>query len=799
LTNPHTFNAFFPFCGLGAGARGFINAMARLGPDSASFRNLGGIDIDPDSCRDFELLAGVEAMCADLSTLTPAQLLAWLEVRHGREVARRRPDCVFTSPPCKGFSRLLGNKKALEAKYQALNQLVFKGLFLVCETWSEPPPLIVLENVPGIMSRGEEILAKARQLLSGYGYAFHTATHDCGEIGGLAQHRRRFLLVARHQKQCGAYVYQPPKKRVRACGEVLSDLPIPGGAAGGDLHQLPKLSWLNWVRLALIPAGGDWRDLPKAVTVHAENANAHRNKHAVVSWEEPAPTVIGATRPGSGAPSVADPRPFDGGRMGVQDWAAPAKTVTGESYPSNGSASVADPRLAEAVARRGNDSFKGSPGLFGVIDWAKPSPAVTGSAKVSGSNGKAAVADPRALSFSKEPFKHVCRVTPFDQPVGAITASPSPSSGAGCVADPRIPPELLSPVEEGAQRRTEFPKYDVRPWTEPARTVAGSGTNGGFAVADPRLALGNKGPAFSDIYKVSSWEKPISAVTGATRPGGGAPVVADPRLAVNHREGRHTRQLKVRDWKEPAGCVTGDTDVQEGAQIVADPRVQEYFEPEMPGRSAEVGAASAETGKNNLGLAHAPYRGALGVQSWDKPAKTVRGQAHVRTGPAAIADPRPVTLEEIPTCACRSGSYGVMSWEQAAATITGSASVDNGRVAVADPRKPPDFVPVIIAADGTWHRPLTTLELAALQGLPSEIEGKPLQLAGRKIAAWRERIGNAVPVQAATAIAETLLKALLASALGTWFLSPFGEPIWVRQDGLREDQLEAELGEAAAS
>jgi hypothetical protein len=66
--------------------------------------------------------------------------------------------------------------------------------------------------------------------------------------------------------------------------------------------------------------------------------------------------------------------------------------------------------------------------------------------------------------------------------------------------------------------------------------------------------------------------------------------------------------------------------------------------------------------------------------------------------------------------------------------------------------------------DGTWHRPLTTLELAVLQSLkPYMSDGRPLQLAGNSDARWRERIGNMVPVQAAQAIAEEILLSFLAS------------------------------------
>ena len=90
-----------------------------------------------------------------------------------------------------------------------------------------------------------------------------------------------------------------------------------------------------------------------------------------------------------------------------------------------------------------------------------------------------------------------------------------------------------------------------------------------------------------------------------------------------------------------------------------------------------------------------------------------------------------------------------------------------------------DPPPVIIALDGTWHRPLTTLELAVLQGFPLVMpDGSPLRLAGNSDARWRERIGNAVPPPAAEAIAEEILLSFLASEIkDEWQLSAKG--IWV--------------------
>ncbi|HMG49920.1 MAG TPA: hypothetical protein VK597_04950 [Inquilinus sp.] len=79
--------------------------------------------------------------------------------------------------------------------------------------------------------------------------------------------------------------------------------------------------------------------------------------------------------------------------------------------------------------------------------------------------------------------------------------------------------------------------------------------------------------------------------------------------------------------------------------------------------------------------------------------------------------------------------------------------------------------------DGTWHRPFTTLELAAIQGLIEPEEH--LQLDGMSDSAWRERIGNAVPPPAAEAIASVMAMSLLLAEAGETFALR-NEPIWVR-------------------
>lgn len=640
----HEATVFHMAGGSGVGAHGWNKSEVRLADDTLGWKCVGSIDIDPDACADFEMLTGVPAFCGDLHTITPEQILRY-SIACGLR-AGTPPDALFSSSPCKGFSRLLPTAKSKELKYRLLNELVYRSIFLACETWSRPPPLIVLENVPGIVTRGKDVLERAKRILHSYGYLLHEGFHDCGEIGNLAQHRKRYLLVARLPTAVTAFMHKPPKHRVRACGEVLSQLPVPIGpdaACAGPMHRRPRLGWLTEVRLALIPAGGDWRNLPPAVSLGVDGSNFKGSPglYRVVNDANPFPAVTGsATVTGSnGAAAVADSRVgANNGVLGITDWNEPVGVVAGASRPSNGRFSVADPRVSKRFA-----------GSLGVLD--------------------------------------------FGAPAGTIGGESLPPNGAYSVADPRI----TSPVQPGQNPREVYARYDVRQWEQPARTVAGGGTNGGFGVADPRA------------------------------------------VGIKHRKGRHARQYKITDWKEPTGTVTGDTDVQTGALNVADPR---------------LGRSGTKPRFNNN----------MRVTSAGRP----------DSGGVSVADPRPKGPY-------RNDQLGVVSWQEAAASITGSADVHNGRFSVADPRKPlegPELI--IIAADGTWHRAITTLELAMLQSMPARINGKPLVLAGTSSMAWRERIGNAVPGDAATAIAGSCGLAILASRLGTWSLNG-DEGFWVRK------------------
>ncbi len=98
----HVFSAGFLYCGLGAGALGFLQASAKLGKDQGRFVNLGGIDNDPAACADFEYLTGSKATCADVGGESGPKARPF-NVAWARSIVNR---CRSAGVPC--FVKQLG-------------------------------------------------------------------------------------------------------------------------------------------------------------------------------------------------------------------------------------------------------------------------------------------------------------------------------------------------------------------------------------------------------------------------------------------------------------------------------------------------------------------------------------------------------------------------------------------------------------------------------------------------------------------------------------------------------------------
>jgi site-specific DNA-cytosine methylase len=671
-------NFFCMFSAIGAGAEGMAESRVSIPGMDGRWQCIGGMDIDAHANAVFRRKLGVPAMTADL--MDREQFIAfhdhepppgWREITPAdvRAAAHHQhPHAVFLSAPCKGFSGLLSETKSRTDKYQALNRLTLRGVWLMLEAWADDPvEMILFENVPRLATRGRTLLDRITAMLRAYGYVTAETTHDCGELGGLAQSRKRFLLVARHLSKVPNMLYQPARQPLRAVGDVLGKMPLAGDLRAGVMHRLPSLQWKTWVRLAFVRAGSDWRSLNDLAVEGGQLRDyllvpaMHRGGYGVRRWDEPTGVVASESRPSNGAFSVADPRVEQssgwnaGQHYGVHRMDDTAGAITAQAWPNQGRFAVADTRLED-------NEFHG----FRVVRWDRKAGTVTG-ARAPGSSAQA-VADPRHAGAPK--FSNELAVGAWGDGARAVTSA----HGTGqCIADPR----------GGEDAAALHGKYPVTPWGDPARTVIAGNANGAFAVADPR----------------------------------GTPA------------GRPFGKYHCAEWDEATKTVIASDD--HGAYAVADPRT---------GLDAARGAYL--TG------------GHYGVVPWDATSGAVSAAACHDSGRWSLADPRTCEMEQF------------VKFEMPAADQK--------------------LVAHIVSEDGTWHRPFTTLELAALQSLFDPED--PLQVAAFTDAftadvgsdsTHREWIGNAVPRAAARAIgAEILRTLLLADAGETFALS--ATPIWVQ-------------------
>lgn len=796
------------FCGIGAGAKGFNQANPRVGKLTGRYVCAGGIDSDAGAIRNFERMTGGPGTVLDL--FDREQYAAY----HGhmpppgwREATSLdiimafgdTPDVLFLSAPCKGFSGLLSTTKSKTDKYQALNRLTVRGMWLTLEAYKgDPVPIILFENVPRIANRGRHLLEQIISLLRHYGYIVNEDVHDCGEIGNLAQTRKRFLLIARHPDKVPPFVYQPTRHPLRGVGEVIGKLPLPGDPVGGIMHRVPMLQWQTWVRLAFVEAGKDWRSLNN---LRVENGvlkdyglvpdvELRDNALGVLRWgEDYSPVIIGNQRsPYQGRVSVADPRiesTLEGaGPLGVNRWEDAAGVIASQNRIYNGAFSVADPRPSYSLnVHRHVLGVKGWDDAAGVIS-ASPKP----------SSGPNAVADPRPLGASWH--DDVLGVHGWGDNARTLSGRTLPGNGAFSVADVRIDGHAKS-VQLG-----------VRPWGMAAPCLKGDMSVGGgpYAIADIRI-LGR--PRFNNTFRVVRMDATAPAVAGPGGPGGQA--VADPRPPAS---GYDSRKYRVHKMGDATRAVIGASTTGDGAFAVADDRparasrdMHGKYRVEMwmgPSKAViggrDQGAFAVADPRCNWGNRHEAI---LRVTKGGEPVGTIPANAHsVTGGHPCVADER---REHYQT----SGHYGVVPWDGFSLTVSASIGHDNGYGSLADPRPCdlPDDAPImlpvatqklvcrIIAIDGTWHRPFTTLELASLQSLfdPELVfyedqDGvwrmrEEFILEGQSDAMRREWIGNAVPSAAAQGMAETIGETLLLAWAGEGFQLSTRE-IWVKPGAL---------------
>ncbi len=657
------------------------------GFDEEGFETLAALDFDADACADLDYLLNRKvAVTVDIQKMQPAELLA---------IVPRRPDVWVETPPCKGWSRLLGKGRRKSAKYVEMCSLAVRGVWLALHTWPEPPPLIVIENVRGMSTEGREMMDIIKKELRAFGYLFDIRTWNVGKIGNLAQSRDRCLFVARDPKRCPAFLMVPTEHPLRPCGDELGKLPPPTlDKASKSMHKLPQLSAMNWLRIAAIPPGKDWKALPPRIQLGGKGRYA----------ADPSVRPDGASEPRNG-------------NYGVEHPDQPAHTVRGEHQIWSAPASYADP-MGRAAA---------------------------------------ATATPKA--------KRARKATAGQETLFAAAVATT------ATADESAPGVDLRVSNHDGNRQNGG--FGVNAWGSPAHTVVAEGTvqNTWASTATPITFAPSR-----------SW------AAGRKGDRGGE---VDPQLDCTPRNGAYGVQAPER----PSATIVGHHKHDNSPGSYADPRLGYRDEGDE--------AAGKHSG-----------RGCYGVLDPAAPAPTIRGHMEIRQAPGAVAermsvDPRKDWDTSDPDSWAGRGrpqAYGVQDWDRPASTVRGNQKIVNSRASVAHPGYPepthwlvrdehgglvlhgPEIKDwdeicylVIMTEDEpgvwSWHRPMTDLELAVLQSLPAEHNGEMLSLRGPS-GKRREHIGNMLPKAVARAIARAC-RATLDQPHATFQLIGSGK-IWVK-------------------
>jgi DNA (cytosine-5)-methyltransferase 1 len=225
------------------------------------------------------------AISRDVSQLSGAEICEMAGLGQGHV------DLLAGGPPCQGFS-----VQRIGGDYDARNALVLEFARLVAEI---QPRAFLMENVPGLLGkRGAHTFSVFQDHLSAAGYVVDVHRVNAADYG-VPQNRRRVLVSGFRGTKTKIELRPEKVDTPLNVWDAIGDLPPaspPGEIATDDpLHAESRMSPLNRERLALIPPGGGFEDLPvdMRVACHARGAAAigHRGVYGRLHPAQPAGTI----------------------------------------------------------------------------------------------------------------------------------------------------------------------------------------------------------------------------------------------------------------------------------------------------------------------------------------------------------------------------------------------------------------------------------------------------------------------------------------------------------------------------
>lgn len=288
------------FCGTGGLSLGAAEAIEAVGMNHVA---LAAVDIDGDAVavykRNFNPVAVLRGNVASFVDYHVYGRGDGAELAYAPEIVDERfgaltgrVDLVLAGPPCQGHSNLNNHTRRSDPR----------NILYVCTAAAVialKARMVVIENVPDVLSDKTEVVATARKILRDSGYYVSDAVLSASDLGA-AQTRKRHFLVATQKPHEGIDGVQEKLGRpAMTLREAIGDLENIEHASYMD--SVPSLSVENQERIDYLFDHGLY-DLPNAVRPDChKNGHNYPSVYGRLDWDKPSQTITtGFATPGRG-------------------------------------------------------------------------------------------------------------------------------------------------------------------------------------------------------------------------------------------------------------------------------------------------------------------------------------------------------------------------------------------------------------------------------------------------------------------------------------------------------------------
>lgn len=272
-----------------SGAGGLTVGLKRAG-----FRVVAAVEVDAETAKTYRRNhPDVKLMVKDIRKVTGQEILYATGVKN--------IDLIAGCPPCQGFSKLTDKHHRNDDR----NELVLEMARLIREL---NPVACMMENVPGLASRGLPLLEKFEQEIQSLGYVVKRGVLQMADFG-VPQSRRRLVLLAGKGFEIllprPTHAHTPREdgtlKPWIRLGKILRNQPKPltlsvaklkGGPRKFNWNVVSDLKSISIRRLRAIRPGESRLELPNRLRPAChKNVTGFENVYARMTWDAVAPTM----------------------------------------------------------------------------------------------------------------------------------------------------------------------------------------------------------------------------------------------------------------------------------------------------------------------------------------------------------------------------------------------------------------------------------------------------------------------------------------------------------------------------